>query len=297
MKNIIFFGYGSEYLLGPIASGIKTHNIIQIDNYKFKYNIDDLKKDVYETIIFSCHLNLDKFLYNYHYKNIDNFISPNEILEQLKINKKYYLIHDLSEFYLNDEINYLQKIDKILSPIQYNDPLFKNKILDIGWIKNCEVHDEKNIKNKNILFLSDVGYYEKNFQFFVKDFEEKLKSIELYKLPVMSEKPEKIINFLRGKNINEINETENSYKFLSKNNIYTNGFSSIIFETLTQNNTVHVIKSRTNELLDWSKILMNPFKDVNFTTTVKEDQDYIIISPLTNNLNLEFNYDKFIKIL
>jgi hypothetical protein len=297
MKNIIFFGYGSEYLLGSIASNIKTHNIIEVNNFKLNYKIEDLKKNIYETIIFSCHLNLDKFLYKYHYKNIDNFISPNELLEQLIINKKYYLIHDLSEFYLNDEINYLQKIDKILSPIQYNDPIFKNKILDIGWIKNYEAQDEKNIKNKNILFLSDVGYYEKNFRLFVEDFEEKLKNIELYKLPVMSEKPEKIINFLREKKINEIKETENSYKFLSKNKIYTNGFSSIIFETLTQNNTVNVIKSRTNELLDWSKILMNPFKDVNFTTTVKEDQNYVIISPVTNNLNLEFNYDKFIKIL
>lgn len=297
MKNIIFFGYGSEYLLGPIASNIKTHNIIEINNFKLNYKIEDLKKNVYETIIFSCHLNLDKFLYNYHYKNIDNFISPNEILEQLKINKKYYLIHDLSEFYLNDEINYLQKIDKILSPIHYNDPLFSNKIINIGWIKNYETQDEKNIKSRNILFLSDVGYYEKNFQYFVEDFDQKLKNIEFYKLPVMSEKPKKIINFLKEKNINQINDTENSYRFLSDNKIYTNGFSSIIFEALTQNNSVNIIKTRTNELFNWSKVLINPFRDVSFKFTVEEDLSYVTVSPLSNNLNLKFNYDKFINIL
>ena len=297
MKNIIFFGYGSENLLGPIASNIKTHNIIEVNNFKLNYKIEDLKKNIYETIIFSCHLNLDKFLYKYYYKDIDNFISPNEILKQLKINKKYYLIHDLSEFYLNDEINYLQKIDKILSPIHYNDPLFSNKIINIGWIKEYEAQDKKNIKNKNILFLSDVGYYEKNFQYFVEDFDHKLKNIELYKLPVMSERPIKIINFLKGKNINQINDTENSYKFLSNNKIYTNGFSSIIFETLTQNNTVNVIKSRTNQFFNWSKILVNPFKDVNFKFAVKEDFNYVTVSPLSNNLSLKFNYDKFINIL
>ena len=84
---------------------------------------------------------------------------------------------------------------------------------------------------------------------------------------------------------------------MSNNKIYTNGFSSIIFETLTQNNTVNVIKSRTNQFFNWSKILVNPFKDVNFKFAVKEDFNYVTVSPLSNNLSLKFNYDKFINIL
>ena len=63
MKNIIFFGYGSEYLLGPIVTSNNTHNIIEINNFRLTYKIEDLKKNVYETVIFSCHLNLDKFLF------------------------------------------------------------------------------------------------------------------------------------------------------------------------------------------------------------------------------------------
>ena len=196
MKNLIFFGYGSEYLLGPVAKSLETYNITEINNFDLKHKIIELKKKTYDAVIFSCHLNLDKFLYNQYYKRINNFINPNELLEELDIKKKYYLIHDLSEFYLNEEINYLKNIDKILSPIKYDDPLFKDKIYEIGWIKNYKNIHEKNIIGKNILFLSDVGFYEKNFNYFIEDFDRKLDGIDFFKLPIMSEKPEKIINFL-----------------------------------------------------------------------------------------------------
>ena len=136
---------------------------------------------------------------------------------------------------MNEEINYFDKIDKIFSPIEYQDPLFDEKIESIGWIKSLIKPSFSEINNKSIFFISDVGFYEKkNFECFKKDFEEIIEKIDFFKLPSMMTKPLNISNYLNEKGIKEINDRENVFKFLKNNEVFTNGISSIIFETLLQ---------------------------------------------------------------
>ena len=293
MKNIIFFGYGSEYLLSPLIKHLGEFNVVEINNYEKKHNLENLKKNNYDAIVFSSHLNLDKFLYNVYYENIENFISPIDILNQLKIKKKYYLIHDLTDFYLNEEINLLDKIDKIFSPIDYDDPLFGVKVENIGWIKSFKSSHGSEIINKKIFFLSDIGYYEKNFENFINDFKEIIKDIDYYKLPSMKTRPSKIVNYFSENKINEISDKESSYNYLKNNQIYTNGISSIIFETLLHKNFVKVIKSTTNSFYEYNNLLKNPFTKFNLIRKLNFSDDLIEILPNEVELNIEFDFSKF----
>ncbi len=204
MKNIIFFGYGSENLLKPVKKLFLNDNLIEINNFNSDYNLNSLKDKTYDVIVFSSHLNLNSFLYTYHYEKIKNFIDPLDLLKELKIKKKFYLIHDLSEFYLNDEIYHLDLMDLILSPIDYDDPLFMKKIFNIGWIKNFDISPAASITGKRIFFMSDIGFYEKNFEIFIKDFASLVGKFDFFKLPRMNNLSIKIKNFFIDNGVREI---------------------------------------------------------------------------------------------
>tara|TARA_A100001011_G_C14262311_1_gene823021 strand:+ start:942 stop:1835 length:894 start_codon:yes stop_codon:yes gene_type:complete len=293
MKNIIFFGYGSENLLEPVKKLFLNENLIEINNFNSNYNLNSLKDKTYDVIVFSSHLNLNSFLYAYHYEKIKNFIDPLDLLKELKIKKKIYLIHDLSEFYLNDEIYHLDLMDLILSPIDYDDPLFMKKIFNVGWIKNFDISLATSITGKRIFFMSDIGFYEKNFEIFIKDFASFVGKFDYFKLPKMNNLPIKIKNFFIDNGVREINSNENVNNYLEQNDIYTNGLSSIIFETLLKKNKINVIKSATNEFINWDNVLKNPLSKLKLVKNISINKNIIQISPNDIDVDLSFKKEKF----
>ena len=294
MKQILLYGYGSENLnnyLITILNKFPKNKLIIINNYNnSKVSIKNKKFDM---VIFSAHLHVDKKIHSKLYFHCKNFMDPIKILKNLKIKKKYYLVHDLTEFYHNNEISKLIHIDKILSPIKYCDPLFNNKIIDIGWAKAID-NSNYNLKNKKIFFVSDAGYYNKHIDHFKSDFQKFFHYFDYFKMPIY--KKNKICTFLKSIGKIEINQNYNSYHLIKGNEIYTNGVSSLIFETLCWKKKIKIFITRTNANYNFKNLEFTPFTSKKLIKKITIKRNIVEIHP-NKFINLKFKKKKFLNLI
>lgn len=160
----VFMGYGSAYVLEPIASYMKKKgycvyeiNPVTDDNY-----IELLKDIKDERIIFitSYHLYMDK--YNYFrsggIKDNDS-IAPLEMMDMLKPVKTVFYPHDLDEFMLSEEMAWCDLFDVFMTPLVNNIYFYFKlkceKVANVGWIKKTRLY---NFSSEETLQLNKIVY-------------------------------------------------------------------------------------------------------------------------------------------
>ncbi len=165
----LFYGYGCEYSLAPLANYMRerSFNVIELDLLYISNTYEILKSIKGKDVVFitSWHLFFDKN--NFNKEREMDVLSPLEVIDYLKPVRSIYYPHDLTTFLHEEEWSWLDLFDVVLAPYKNNDYFLIKKhtqVVNVGWIKKQIPSDP--VKNKEELrivhFPSNLSYI-KNF--------------------------------------------------------------------------------------------------------------------------------------
>lgn len=180
MKQFLLIGYGGEYILHELFLLLKSrkhvcHEINMADpNWRnYIYNINP---DQPLTLLTSHHPFLDRSAFRLHHRLDVDIESIYFFIRKLNITESYWFPHDLIDMIREDEFGFLPNFKFIFLP-HPNDELIKrvSKITSVGFfglIKNITPKKLKIVNKDKIIFLpSEISFYGRNPDIFLKRFE------------------------------------------------------------------------------------------------------------------------------
>ncbi len=173
-RLFLFYGYGCEYSLSPLARYMKdnNHNVLEIDLLKTK-NVYDLLKEIRgKDIVFitSWHMFFDKMNFDFFVSGDKDreVMSPLEVIDFLNPSRSIYYPHDLTDFMHEQEWTWLDLFDAAMVPFKSNDYFLMKKytrIYNVGWIKKTKqtTRYERAGKNLRTVYFPSHTSYIKSF--------------------------------------------------------------------------------------------------------------------------------------
>ena len=151
----LFYGYGCEYSLAPLAKYMRDldYNVMELDLLYINDIGDKLSNIKGRKVVFitSWHLFFDKTNFDLFIrtdKSVD-VLSPLEVMNYLRPLKSIYYPHDLTDFLHEQEWSWLDLFDAVMVPYKNNDYYLMKRytnVFDVGWIK--KINSTKKVQNK-----------------------------------------------------------------------------------------------------------------------------------------------------
>lgn len=234
--TFLFFGYGSEYSLGPLRSYMEEvgDTCVEIDMLTCEETIGSLRELIGHELVFitSAHLLYDwnNFFY---YRTARDVVSPLHIISTLQPVASIYYPHDYKDPVKEEELPYLDLFDLLLWPDQTRFPPGKIEIFPVGWIKFTAGGKDKLPDNSGgvVFFPGALQYYlNRGAEHFYNDFSDILDAGAAVKL-ARWHGTEQLEALLRDRGVIVYPSTANSVEVMDANQIIiTQALSSVALE-------------------------------------------------------------------
>lgn len=250
----LFYGYGSEYSLAPLADRMREqgYEVLEIDILITENVAVVLSSVKGRRIVFltSWHLFFDKKNFN-RYTQCQNVLSPLEVMEYLSPLRSVFYPHDLECFLHASEVRWIDLFDMVLLPFKNNDYFQLKKLCCdvsvVGWIKKTDTKkiDTSVLDGKDAVYLpSNLTYMlgRHGIEDYVSILERFLPKTVAFKFARTEET--KILNqMLSQKGYVVLCEDMSLFDFLDQVPfVIGNGISSIIYEaSLSGKTTISVL--------------------------------------------------------
>jgi hypothetical protein len=310
-KKYIFYGFGSAYSLEPLAMYMhsKKFDMLEMNPISANFSGYEALKEVQNkntVFVTSFHPLLDtENLARGGIKNV-NCAAPLEIMEYLKPVKSVYYPHDLTPFFCDYEMPWCNLFDLFLLPYK-NNLFYKIKtescnVLEVGWIKNNNLHKKVDIES-NIIYFPSNSYYGMNESNRIRWFNYIPKNIPIKTGNISETKFNKAVELAKNDGYIFLENSLSIFQLIHNCKlIITNGVSSIVTESamsgipvVTMLDGVEPDESYLEQLpkLDWVYPL-KPDEVKDFIAKVQEGKITLNKGP---NLLKEFDFEKAVKAI
>lgn len=267
-RLFLFYGYGCEYSLSPLARYMNDNNydVLELDLLNIKNVYDILKGIKGKDMVFvtSWHLFFDKMNFDFFVTGDKNteVLSPLEVIDFLRPNRSVFYPHDLTDFMHQQEWAWLDLFDAAMVPFKCNDYFLMKKytpIYNVGWIKKTKptiVNERKGKELSTVYFPSHTSYI-KSFspeEYFVM-LEPLLKTGSKIKFPQMGGL-DRHKNMLAYKGAEMIDSSKTVFDIIDGCDIViATGSSSVMYEAGLSGRPVITILDGAMSLEQYNEIL------------------------------------------
>lgn len=236
--TFVFFGYGSEYSLGPLCEHFRQHGFkcLEIDLLASDNPDKHLRDLVGKPIVFltSAHPLYDERNFTF-YRADRKVVSALHVISTLKPIVSVYYPHDYKDPIKEEELAYLSLFDLLLWPFESAPARYmqKTEVACVGWIKYVErgLVERPIPKREAVFFLGAYQYYLRaGIDRLVEDFSDLLHSGVAIKLPRWHDN-ESVESYLRQSGADVIASNENSIEVIENSElVIAHALSSVAVE-------------------------------------------------------------------
>lgn len=278
----LFFGFAAEYVLHPLYQHMqeKGHLCVELDLYSAQNPMEILSslKDKPVVFINSAHLFFDKENFKTSYQHEGVMFSALEIMDYLRPLKSIYIPHDLTDFFHDDELPWIDLFDKLLMPMAnfpYRFPA--TDIVNAGWIKRNQP-----VASIAAEHAKSIGFAMSEFEYYRRQGTEKayatwqpiLNQTTSLKLPLWKES-DHFEKYLSERQINIFPSAGNLSDFIDTHAlILTNGLSSVNSEAAYAGRTVINMVDEERCSMAEVKNELSHLPNIQFMT-IDECQNYL----------------------
>lgn len=300
MKNILFVGFRSEFVLSELAIKLSESGDFSIFVERFERSIDlDFYRNLDNLILItSQHISIDSSSYKKFYPHAQYYIAPIELIIEIKPDKSIFVPHDWATPIEEKDLFFLHYFDFILFDGDLKYPVDNSKIVDCGNVK-LVLKENINIPSlRGIYFVNNYPEFSKLYYARHRRLLIFLRVINLFKvyLKFHDEKElDKLENDLRNAGYLVIDKQLSATQLLARNVgvVIIDGYGSILEEVERSGKKALLTSLVKPDSFFIQETYMSKYqvRDFKFRNLLFRNQ-------IQKNPGIQFfNVEKFLKIL